>query len=104
VTSNDLSVDAYVASLPDERTASDTHVLIEMMRRISGQEPTMSNVATIGFGSYHYKYASGKITVYLMDGTARYSDLLARLGRHTTSRVCVYIKRLSDVELTGDSF
>jgi hypothetical protein len=41
----------------------------------------------------------GKITIYLMDGTVRYSDLLARLGKHTTSRVCLYINRLSDIEL-----
>jgi hypothetical protein len=85
-----------------------------MMQRISGHEPKMWNVGTIGFDTYHYKYDSGregdgqiigfysrkgKITVYLMDGTVRYSELLARLGKHTTSRVCVYIKRLSDVQL-----
>jgi hypothetical protein len=85
-----------------------------MMQRISGHAPKMWNVGTIGFDTYHYKYDSGregdsqiigfyprkgKITVYLMDGTMRYSELLARLGKHTTSRVCVYIKRLSDVQL-----
>ena len=85
-----------------------------MMQRISGHEPKLWNMGTIGFDTYHYKYDSGregdatpisfyprrdKITIYLMDGTVRYSELLARLGKHTTSRVCVYIKRLSDVEL-----
>lgn len=74
----------------------------------------MWGLGTIGFDSYHYRYDSGregdcqaigfyprkgKITVYLMDGTVRYSDLLSRLGKHTTSRVCVYIKRLSDIQL-----
>ncbi len=74
----------------------------------------MWNVGTIGFDTYHYKYDSGregdsqtigfyprrgKITIYLMDGTVRYSELLARLGKHTSSRVCVYIKRLSDIQL-----
>ena len=69
----------------------------------------------IGFGQYHYKYDSGregdghvigfyprkgKITIYLMDGTARHSELLAKLGKHTTTGYCVYIKRLSDVELS----
>jgi hypothetical protein len=64
--------------------------------------------------AYIYKYDSGregdcqtigfyprkaKITIYLMDGTVRYSGLLARMGKHTTSRVCVYIKRLSDIQL-----
>ena len=113
-TQNITSVEAYVASLDDEQLVADCLVLIEMMQRISGHEPKMWNVGTIGFDTYHYKYASGregdsqtisfyprkgKITVYLMDGTVRYSELLARLGKHTTSRVCVYIKRLSDIEL-----
>jgi hypothetical protein len=108
------SVKDYIASLKDEQTVKDTQALIKMMQRISKQKPKLWNVGTIGFGSYHYKYDSGhegdaqvigfyprkdKITVYLMDGTTRYSKLLAHLGKHTTSRVCVYIKRLSDIEM-----
>jgi hypothetical protein len=111
---NDRPVKDYIASLDDEQTVKDSQVLIEMMQRISGHEPKMWNVGTIGFDTYHFKYDSGregdsatisfyprkgKITVYLMDGTVRYSELLARLGKHTTSRVCVYIKRLSDIQL-----
>jgi hypothetical protein len=110
--SNDVA--HYVASL-DERTAADSAVLMEVMRRISGHEPQLWNVGTIGFDSYHYKYDSGregdghalgfyprkgKMTIYLMDGTERHAELLADLGAHTTSRVCVYLKRLSDVDLT----
>jgi hypothetical protein len=113
-TQNNGSAIEYIASLNDERTVKDTQVLIEMMKRISGCEPKMWNVGTIGFDTYHFKYDSGRegdgpamcfyprknrITVYLMDGTVRYSELLARLGKHSTSRVCVYIKRLSDIEL-----
>jgi hypothetical protein len=113
-TQNNTSVNEYIASLDDEQSIADCRVLIEMMQRISGHEPKMWNVGTIGFDTYHYKYDSGregdnhmigfyprkgKITVYLMDGTVRYSELLARLGKHSTSRVCVYIKRLSDIEL-----
>jgi hypothetical protein len=111
---DDSSVTEYIASLDDEQTAKDSQALIEMMQRISGQAPKMWNVGTIGFDTYHYKYDSGregdavpmsfyprkgKITVYLMDGTARYAELLARLGKHSTSRVCIYIKRLSDIDL-----
>ena len=113
-TQNGRSVENYIASLDDEQTARDSQVLIAMMQRISGHEPKLWNVGTIGFDIYHYKYDSGregdacplsfyprngKITVYLMDGTARYAELLARLGKHSTSRVCIYIKRLSDIEL-----
>jgi hypothetical protein len=110
---SDSSVKNYIASL-DEQTVRDCHVLIEMMQRISGHEPRMWNAGTIGFDTYHYKYHSGregdghtigfyprkgKITVYLMDGTARYAELLATLGRHRATGYCVYIRRLSDVEL-----
>ncbi len=108
------SVKDYIASIDDEQTVKDSRVLIKMMRRISGHSPKLWNMGTLGFDAYHFKYDSGregdcqaigfyprkgKITIYLMDGTARHSELLARLGKHTTSRVCVYIKRLSDVQL-----
>jgi len=110
---DDNSIKDYIASL-DEQTAKDSLVLIEMMKRISGHKPKLWNAGTLGFDSYHYKYDSGregdghvigfyqrkgKITVYLMDGTARYPELLAKLGKHTGTGYCVYIKRLSDVEL-----
>jgi hypothetical protein len=112
-TRDEAAVTDYVDSL-DESVAADSRVLIEMMSRISGQRPRLWNVGTIGFDSYHFKYESGrqgdshamgfyprkgKITVYLMDGTARHAQMLAELGKHTTSRVCVYVKRLSDVDL-----
>lgn len=108
----DTSVDDYLATL-DEQTANDSATLTAMMRRISGQEPRLWNAGTLGFGTYHYKYDSGregdglmigfyprkgKITVYLMDGTARYAEQLASLGKHSTTGYCIYLKRLSDVD------
>jgi Domain of unknown function (DU1801) len=111
---NGNPVREFIDSLNDEPTIKDCRVLLEMMRRISGLEPQLWNVGTIGFGTYHYKYNSGRegdcqvigfysrkgrTTVYLMDGTARHSELLARLGKHSTSRVCLYIRRLSDIQL-----
>lgn len=108
------AVEDFIASLGDEQAVNDCRVLVDLMRRVSGHEPRMWNVGTIGFGSYHYTYDSGregdcqtigfyprkgKTTIYLMDGTARHSELLARLGKHTTSRVCVYVKRLADIDL-----
>jgi hypothetical protein len=110
---NNASVKEYIASL-DDQTKKESQVLLEMMQRISGHKPTLWNAGTLGFDTYHYKYDSGregdslvigfyprkgKITIYLMDGTARYSALLAKLGKHTTTGYCVYIKRLSDIEL-----
>lgn len=111
---NNTSVRDLLASLDDEQTRIDSKALVEMMQRVSGHQPKLWNVGTIGFDSYHYKYDSGregdsfiigfyprkgKITVYLMDGTARYSELLAKLGKHTITGYCVYIKHLSDVAL-----
>ena len=113
MTGRSKSVDDYIASL-DDHTAKDSFVLLEMMQQISGQEPKLWNQGTIGFDTYHYKYDSGregdafvigfyprtgKITIYQMDGTARYSELLAKLGSHTTTGYCIYIKRVSDVDL-----
>lgn len=110
---NATSVKEFVASL-DEQTLKDSKALIEIMQKISGSKPKLWNVGTIGFDTYHYRYDSGRegdnfiigfyprkgrITVYLMDGTARYSGLLAKLGKHTTTGYCVYIKQLGDVEL-----
>ena len=86
-----------------------------MMERITGHQPKLWNVGTIGFGTYHYKYDSGregdghtigfyprkgKLTIYLMDGTARHAALLADLGRHSTTGYCLYITRLGDVDLS----
>lgn len=108
------SAEDVIAALDDEKTAADSRALVEIMRRISGHEPRVWNVGTIGFDSYHYRYDSGregdaqaisfyprkgKITVYLMDGTERHAELLADLGKHTTSRVCLYIKRLGDIQV-----
>ena len=110
---HDISVSEYIASL-DDQTAKNAKVLLEMFGQISKQKPILYGFGTIGFGIYHYKYDSGregdahtigfyprkgKITVYLMDGTTRYSKLLTKLGKHTTTGYCVYIKRLSDIEL-----
>lgn len=110
---HDISIEQYIASLDDE-LQDDTRTIMEAMQRISSEDPILYGIGTIGYGIYKYEYTSGrkgeghtlgfyprkgKITVYLMDGTARYSELLANLGKHTTTGYCVYIKQLSDIEL-----
>jgi hypothetical protein len=107
------SVEDVVAAL-DDATAADARVLMDLMHRISGAEPRVWNVGTIGYDTYGYHYDSGRVgeghalgfyprkgktTVYLMDGTGLHAEQLAGLGKHTTSRVCVYLTRLSDVDL-----
>ena len=114
MTNDNNSVQNLLATLAD-KTFKDSEVLLDTMQRISTSEPQIWNDHTIGFGSYHYKYDSGregdsqilsfysrkgKITVYLMDGTARYAGLLEKLGSHTVTGYCIVIKQLSDIELS----
>lgn len=111
---HDIFIEEYIASIGDDSIEKDARVLFDMMHRISGEEPILYGIGTIGFGVYKYEYTSGrkgeahtlgfyprkgKITVYLMDGTTRYAELLSNLGKHTITGYCVYIKSLSDIEL-----
>lgn len=104
----------YVATL-DEPTAADAQSLITLLQRVTGQEPQLWNDHTIGFGTYHYRYESGregdahtigfyprtgKLTVYLMDGTTRHAGWLATLGPHSVTGYCIYLKKLGDVDAT----
>lgn len=111
---HDISIEQYIASLPDEVLKNDTETIMKLMKQISGEEPILYGIGTIGYGVYKYEYTSGrkgeghtlgfyprkgKITVYMMDGTTRYSELLAKLGKHTITGYCIYIKSLSDIDL-----
>jgi hypothetical protein len=111
---HDITVEQYIDSLDDESLKNDAQTLVQIMKRISSEEPILYGIGTIGFGVYKYEYSSGrkgeahalafyprkgKITVYLMDGTTRYAELLDKLGKHSTTGYCVYIKQLSDIEL-----
>lgn len=103
----------FIGALGDERVINDCLQLVEVMRDISGDEPKLWGPSIIGFGTYHYKYDSGregdmpviafsprkgKLVVYI-DETARFAQTLAKLGKHTTGKVCVYIKHLDDINL-----
>jgi len=120
---NNASVDKFLSTFPDE-TRKDCYEILEMMKQATKAEPKIWGTSIVGFGSYRYKYASGRegdwmltgfsprkqnLTVYIMPGFDRYKDLLKKLGRHSTSKSCLYIKRLSDVdkkilnELVADS-
>lgn len=111
---HDISVDEYLQSIEDDSTRNDAVAIYEIMKNISGEEPILYGIGTIGFGVYQYHYESGrkgdahtlafyprkgKITIYLMDGTLRYAEHLAKLGKHTTTGYCIYIKRLSDIDV-----
>jgi hypothetical protein len=109
-----MTVKDFLGTLNDEQTVADSQALMEMMQRISGVAPKLWNEGTIGFDTYHYKYDSGregdalvigfhpkkgKTSIYVMDGTHHYTELLAKLGNYTMTGYCLYTKRLSDVDL-----
>lgn len=111
---HDITVDEYITSIDDGTTRSDAFTLFDMMRKISGEDPILYGIGTIGFGVFQYAYASGrkgeshilgfyprksKTTIYLTDGTTRYSNALSKLGIHTTTGYCIYIKKLEDIDL-----
>ena len=109
-----VSAEDYLNKIPDENKRRDSFTLLEMMRQASGFEPVMWGPSIVGFGTYHYRYATGRegdmpiigfsprvqaLTLYIMTGFDEYEALLARLGKYKTSKACLYIKRLSDVDV-----
>jgi hypothetical protein len=108
------SVTAFLNTIPDQQGRNDCFVILEMMRTISKHEPVMWGTSIIGFGTYHYKYASGRegdmpvigfsprklaITIYLMGGLDQVEAELSRLGKYKTGKGCLYIKSLSAVNV-----
>lgn len=110
---NDASVDAFLRSIPVEERRRDCRQVAAMMKRITRAKPKMWGTSIVGFGSYHYRYETGRegdwfltgfsprkqdLTLYVMAGFARYDSLLKQLGKHKTGKSCMYIKRLADVD------
>jgi hypothetical protein len=107
------ALQAYLDAIPSPTRRQDAVTMVDLMRRATGEEPEMwRNI--VGFGNYHYQYASGRsgdapaagfaarkaaTTIYVNDGVGAYAELLARLGPHTTGVACVYVKALSAVDL-----
>ena len=108
-------VEAFLAQVPNDQQREDTRRLCAMMEEITGEPPAMWGPSIIGFGAYHYRYASGHegdsalasfsprrqhLAIYLVGEFAdRHGAALARLGPHLTGKGCLYIKRLADVDL-----
>ena len=106
-------VDAFINNIADEQKRQDSQAILALMQDVTGAEPQMWGDSIVGFGSYHYKYASGRegdwfltgfaprkqnLTLYIMAGFEQYDTLLARLGKHKTGKSCLYLKRLADVD------
>lgn len=110
---NDDSVQAFLDGIEDGQKREDSFRLLEMLSVASGQPARMWGSSIVGFGAYHYVYDSGRegdwfevgfsprkqnLTVYIMPGFERYDELLNKLGKHSTGKSCLYIKRLADVD------
>ena len=108
------SVRNFIALQQDPTRRADCTALVKMMEQATGEKACMWGDAIVGFASYRYEYASGTagdwpvvgfsprkndLTVYLMPGFEGQTELLARLGKHKTGKVCLYLKRLADVDL-----
>jgi hypothetical protein len=109
-----ISVQNFLDQVPDESVRDDCQELINIMKKITGEEPKMWGPSIVGFGQYHFKYDSGhegdacltgfsprkqNLTLYVMPGFAEGTDLLEKLGKHKAAKGCLYIKRLVDVDL-----
>lgn len=107
------SVDAFIEAVDNESRRSDSRELVVLMQTITGHEPKMWGPSMVGFGSYHYRYASGRegdyfitgfsprktaLSVYVMPGLERYEKQLARLGPHKTGKSCLYLKSLDTID------
>jgi len=106
-------VDGFIDAVANENRRSDARALCELMTSVTGEPGVMWGSSIVGFGSYHYRYESGRtgdapvaafsprktnLVVYLVSGfEERYPKLLERLGPHTTGKTCLYLRRLADV-------
>lgn len=108
------SVERFIRTFANsEQKKKDSYELIELMKKVSGHEPKMWGPSIIGFGSYHYKYASGHegdapiigfsprkaaISLYVYTGLDEHEHLLEGLGKYKIGKVCIYVNKLSDID------
>jgi len=112
--SNDKNVIEFLTKVENKRRREDSFKVLKLMKEVTQEEPIMWGDSIVGFGSYHYKYASGReadwlqigfsprkqsLTVYIMDGFDKYKELLGKLGKHKLGKSCLYINKLDDVNL-----
>jgi hypothetical protein len=109
----DASVEEFLNSVTNEKRREDSFAISDLLREVTGEEPSMWGTNIVGFGAYRYKYASGRegewpvvgfsprkqnLTLYIMTGFDEYESLLSDLGKHKTGKACLYINKLEDVD------
>jgi hypothetical protein len=109
------SVSAFIDQIADQSRREDCLAVIDIMRKVTKEEPKMWGTSIVGFGRYRYKYESGRegewpiagfsprkgdLTLYIVGGFDKFSDLMKGLGKYKTGKSCLYIKKLADVDVT----
>lgn len=110
----DVNVAEFIAAVPDDGKRTDCKALVKLMQAATGCKPVMWGTGIVGFGNKPIRYANGTkldwpaiafaprkndLTIYVMPGFDKLGPLLEKLGKHKTAKVCLYIKRLADVDL-----
>lgn len=108
------SAAAFLDKIEDDQRKQDCNTVAALMEKITGEPPVMWGASMVGFGQYHYKYASGRegdymivgfsprkqnLTLYIMAGFSQYDSLMAQLGKYKTGKSCLYVKSLKDIDM-----
>jgi len=108
------SVKQFLNAVTDKQRREDCYTVLNLMKEITGEEPTLWGDSIVGFGRYHYTYESGRegdwfltgfsprkqnLTLYIMAGFDDYDDLMNKLGKYKTGKSCLYVKKLQDIDL-----
>lgn len=111
---NNSNIEDFLSSVDNEKRKADSFKILELMKKITNSDPRMWGASIIGFGHYHYKYASGRendwfltgfsprkqsLTLYIVNGFSHYDEILGRLGKYKTSKSCLYINKLEDIDV-----
>lgn len=109
------SVDEFLAAIDDETKQGDARALVRLLKKVTGEKPTMWGSSIVGFGQYHYRYASGRegdsmlvgfspraqnLTLYFPAGFDKLTPLLKKLGKFSTGKGCLHVKRMDDVDMS----
>ena len=108
------SVEGFIASIAHPKRQQDAGVLVDLFAKSTGFAPKMWGNSIVGFGQYHYRYATGRegdflatgfsprksnLSIYIMPGYGDFSDILKNLGKHKLGKSCLYVNKLSDIDL-----
>jgi hypothetical protein len=111
---NDQSVENFLNAVTDEKRRQDCYTVLKLMKQITRAEPEMWGNSIVGFGSYRFKYASGRegdwpltgfsprqqnLTLYILSGFSRYDTLMNKLGKYKTGKSCLYVNKIEDIDL-----